>query len=65
MLASDTHSPRPPRTPELGEALQIIAAIVGAGKAQAMVNEVPRAVLYDQPLDIASHQLGKVEALAG
>ena len=65
MLASDTHSPRAPRTPELGEALQITAAIVGAGRAQAMVDDVPRAVLYDEPLDIASCGLGKVGALVG
>ena len=63
MLASDTHSPRPPRTPELGEVLQITTDIVGACKAQAMVNEVPRAVLCDQPIEMASCHLGNVRAV--
>ena len=47
LLSSDTHSPRPPRTPELGEALKITADIVGKRKAQAMVVDVPKAILQD------------------
>ena len=54
VISSDTHSPHPPRTPELGEALKIAAEIVGSGKAKAMVNDTPRAVLNDQPLSFPS-----------
>ena len=49
ILSSDTHSPRPPRTPELGEALKITAEVVGLEKANAMVNDIPRAILENQP----------------
>ena len=49
LLSSDTHSPRPPRTPELGEALKITADIVGWRKAQTMVVDVPKAILQDVP----------------
>ena len=48
ILSSDTHSPNPPRTPELGEALQITSEIVGPQQATAMVNNIPRAILNDQ-----------------
>ena len=53
ILSSDTHSPHPPRTPELGEALKITANIVGCRKARAMVTDIPRAILDDQPLPFA------------
>ena len=48
ILSSDTHSPHPPRTPELGEALNITSGIVGCQKAKAMVNDTPRAILNDK-----------------
>ena len=50
ILSSDTHSPHPPRTPELGEALQITSEIVGRQRATAMVNDTPRAILSDRTL---------------
>ena len=49
ILSSDTHSPRPPRTPELGEALKITAEVVGCQKAKSMVIDTPRAILENQP----------------
>ena len=52
ILSSDTHSPRPPRTPELGEALKITSEVVGCRKAKAMVIDTPRAILADKPHDI-------------
>ena len=52
ILSSDTHSPRPPRTPELGEALKITAEVVGSEKANAMVNDIPRAILEDRPYSL-------------
>lgn len=48
ILSSDTHSPRPPRTPELGEALKITSEVVGCRKAKAMVIDTPRAILADK-----------------
>lgn len=48
ILSSDTHSPRPPRTPELGEAIKVASEIVGCQKAQAMVTDTPRAILNDK-----------------
>ena len=48
ILSSDTHSPRPPRTPELGEALKITSGIVGYRKAKAMVTDTPRAILNNE-----------------
>ena len=45
ILSSDTHSPQPPRTPELCEALKITSGIVGCQKAKAMVIDTPRAIL--------------------
>ena len=50
IISSDTHSPHPPRTPELGEALKIAAEIVGCQKAKAMVIDTPRAILENRPL---------------
>ena len=48
ILSSDTHSPRPPRTPELWEALKITSEVVGCEKAKAMVIDTPRAILEDK-----------------
>ena len=47
ILSSDTHSPHPPRAPELGEALRITSEIVGSQRATAMVNDIPHAILKD------------------
>ena len=54
IISSDTHSPHPPRTPELGEALKIATEIVGWQKAKAMVNDTPRAILEDTRLIVPS-----------
>ena len=56
MLSSDTHSPRPPRTPELGEALKIASEVVGCRTAEAMVNDIPRAVLENSEIVVPSAQ---------
>ena len=48
ILSSDAHSPHPPRTPELCEALKITSQIVGCQKAKAMVIDTPRAILNDK-----------------
>ena len=54
ILSSDTHSPHPPRTPELGEALRITSGIVGRDRANSMVIDIPRAILNDRPLSFPS-----------
>lgn len=54
LLSSDTHSPRPPRTPELGEAVRIAAEVVGCRKARAMVSDVPRAILEDRKIAVSA-----------
>ena len=54
LLSSDTHSPHPPRTPELGEALQITSEIVGCQRANAMVTDIPRAILEDRKVTVPS-----------
>ena len=48
ILSSDTHSPQPPRTPELGEALKVASGVVGYQKAKAMVVDTPCAILNDE-----------------
>ena len=53
LLSSDTHSPRAPRTPELGDALKIVADVVGYGRAQAMVSDVPRAILENRGVAVS------------
>ena len=45
MLASDGHSPRPPRLAVLPPGVQAAARIVGDAAAQRLVVDVPRAVL--------------------
>lgn len=49
ILSSDTHAPIPPRTPELGGALQIVADVIGKDAARAMVTDIPRAIVQDKP----------------
>lgn len=50
MLSSDTHAPEPPRTPELGGAIQIAAEVVGDDAALRMAIEMPRAIVRDMPI---------------
>ena len=52
ILSSDTHSPYPPRTPELGEALRITSEIVGRQRATAMVNDTPTPSSKTQPFPL-------------
>ena len=54
MLSSDTHAPKPPRTPELGEAIQIAADVVGDDAALRMARDIPRAIVHDLPMQSAS-----------
>lgn len=54
MLSSDTHAPKPPRTPELGRAIQIAAEVVGEDAALRMVTDMPRAIVQDLPMPSAS-----------
>ena len=58
LLSSDTHSPRAPRTPELGEALKIAAEMVGCRRARAMVSDVPRAILENRGVAVSSPLMG-------
>lgn len=53
LLSSDTHSPRPPRTPELGEAMKVASDVVGCRKAQAMVSDVPRAIFENRKVAVS------------
>lgn len=53
MLASDTHAPKPPRTPELGAAVRIAAEVVGEDAALRMAIETPRAIVRDLPMPSA------------
>ncbi len=54
MLSSDTHAPKPPRTPELGRAIRIAAEVVGEDAALRMVTDMPRAIVHDLPMPSAS-----------
>lgn len=49
ILSSDTHAPVSPRTPDLCGALQIVADVVGKDAARAMVTDIPRAIVRDEP----------------
>lgn len=59
ILSSDTHSPHPPRAPELGEALQITSEVVGRQRATAMVNDIPRAILEDRKVTVPFPSMGE------
>jgi protein-tyrosine phosphatase len=50
MIATDAHDPEK-RPPLLSEARQIAATIVGEDLANRMVEDVPRAVVEDRPID--------------
>ena len=50
ILSSDTHSPHPPRTPDLRKSLAIASEIVGCQRANAMVCDAPRAILEDRKI---------------
>ena len=62
ILSSDTHSPRPPRTPELGKAVKIASRIVGRQKTKAMVIDTPRAILNDESLTLSSSYIPSASA---
>jgi protein-tyrosine phosphatase len=52
VLASDTHSPRGPRSPLLPPGVEAAAAIVGEERARAMVVDTPKAILDDLPVEV-------------
>lgn len=54
MLSSDTHAPKPPRTPELGAAIRIAADVVGDDAALRMAIDMPRAIVHNLPIATAS-----------
>ena len=51
VIASDTHSPSGPRSPDLRPGVAAAARTVGDERARAMVVDTPKAVLDDQPID--------------
>ncbi len=52
VIASDTHFPRGPRSPDLLRGVAAAARIVGEERARAMVFDTPKAILDDQPVDV-------------
>lgn len=52
ILASDTHFPAGPRSPELREGVEAAASIVGEAEAEAMVVDTPRRIVEDLPVEI-------------
>ena len=52
IIASDSHSPKGSRSPDLSAGVEATARIVGREKALAMVVDTPRAVIYDMPVDV-------------
>ena len=52
ILASDTHFPDGPRSPELGPGVQAAAKIAGQQEALAMVVDTPKAILDDIPIEV-------------
>lgn len=64
MLSSDTHAPKPPRTPELGDAIRIAAEVVGEDAALRMAIEMPRAIVQDLPMPSASLGAAPIERQA-
>ena len=64
MLSSDTHAPKPPRTPELGRAIQIAAEVVGDDAALRMAIDIPRAIVHDMPIATASLGAAPIERQA-
>lgn len=52
VIASDAHSPRPPRTPLLEPGLEVASKLVGPERAWAMVTTLPAAVLANQEVTV-------------
>ena len=52
VIASDTHLPEGPRSPNLSPGVQEAAAVVGQDRARAMVIDTPKAILENLPVDI-------------
>ena len=60
IIASDTHFPGGPRSPQLAPVVQEAAALVGQDRAQAMVIDTPKAILENLTVDIEPPaQIGK------
>ena len=52
IIASDTHFPGGPRSPQLPPGLEAAAKIVGTQRAQSMVVDTPKAVLENKPVQV-------------
>lgn len=52
IIASDTHFPDGPRSPRLPPGVEAAASIVGEERARAMVVDIPRAILKDEPVEV-------------
>ena len=52
IIASDTHFPGGPRSPLLPPGVNAAAQIVGEEAAQAMVNDTPKAILDNLPVEV-------------
>jgi protein-tyrosine phosphatase len=52
VIASDTHFPRGPRSPDLLRGVAAAARIVGEERARAMVVDTPKAILDDRAIDV-------------
>ena len=52
VIASDTHHPRGPRSPDMTDGVEAAARIVGEESARALVVDTPRAILNDLPVEV-------------
>ena len=52
VIASDTHTPTGPRSPMLRPGVEAAAKIVGQRRAQAMVEDTPKAILDGLPIEV-------------
>ena len=52
VIASDTHFPSGPRSPELPPGVNAAASVVGRERAQAMVVDTPRAIIENRSVEI-------------
>ena len=57
VIASDCHSPKGPRSPSLSAGLEAAVALVGWERAQAMVVDVPRAIVQGDLVTVANPRL--------
>jgi protein-tyrosine phosphatase len=51
VLASDTHFPSGPRSPELRQGMEAAARVVGEDRARAMVVDTPKAIIEGAPVE--------------